>query len=185
MDQRCSKIAGTVSHFTARSLLLLARFISTYDEDTSTTTVVSTSGACATIHATPTSKAKPQSFSKCIRTCGCNPRIAVVASITSTPRWRFPSVFFYFFLFFLPWSSSAIQRRLYAASTPCTVANAWSWAVAFGQSGKPVRESVNADGLTTAWAKRALSFNVAVWAQEHKQPTISRAGATMSSSIQP
>jgi len=64
------------------------------------------------------------------------------------------------------------------------VANAWSWAVAYGQSGKPVRESANADGLTTASAKRAPSFNVAVWAQEHRQPTLSRAGATMSSSIQ-
>jgi len=72
MDQRGRKIAGTVSRFTARSLLLLARFISTYDEDTSITTVVSTSGACATIHATPTSEAKPQSLSECIRTCGCN-----------------------------------------------------------------------------------------------------------------
>jgi len=74
MDQRGRKIAGTVSRFTARSLLLLARFISTYDEDTSITTVVSTSGACATIHATPTSEAKPQSLSECIRTCGCNRR---------------------------------------------------------------------------------------------------------------
>jgi len=181
---RGRKIAGTVSRFTARSLLLLARFISTYDEDTSTTTVVSTSGACATIHATPTSEAKPQSLSECFRTYGCNRRNCSGRERYIHTYLVLPASFFFFF-FFLAWSSSAIQRRLYAANTPCVVANAWSWAVANGQSGKPIQESANADGLTTARAKRAPSFNVAVWAQEHEQPTISRAGATMFSSIQP
>ena len=132
MEQRCRKIAGTVSRFTARSLLLLARFISTYDEDTSTTTVVSTSGACATIHATPTSKAKPQSFSKCIRTCSCNPRIAVVASITSTPRWRFPSVFSFFLFFTLVKFSNTTQalcRQHTMNGGQCMVLGSGIWAI--------------------------------------------------------